>query len=131
MASRWVGLWFLLVGASAALTHVLVFALTKDLMLPELANAVGFCVAFYCQFFWPSLAEFSGHEDHLVAKLTAFCGHGCGRIYLQRTGLHAVAARLWQGRHAGPAAGLSACSRPNFCVEPVLGFRSLTAAASS
>ncbi|MFT7116674.1 MAG: putative flippase GtrA [Rhodoferax sp.] len=46
--------WFLAVGGTAALTHLGVFALVQGHMLPELANAVGFCVAF--------LVSFAGHR---------------------------------------------------------------------
>ncbi|MEN9712079.1 MAG: hypothetical protein RLY90_340 [Pseudomonadota bacterium] len=40
----------MVVGSSAALTHMLVFALVAPYLLPELANAVGFCVAFSVSF---------------------------------------------------------------------------------
>jgi putative flippase GtrA len=42
--------WFLVVGGSAALTHMLVFVLTRDHLWPEAANAVGFVVAFGVSF---------------------------------------------------------------------------------
>ncbi len=42
--------WFLTVGAAAALTHMAVFALAQGQMWPELANALGFCVAFFVSF---------------------------------------------------------------------------------
>ena len=48
------GFWFVVVGASAALTHLWVFMLAEHLMWPELANALGFCVAF--------LVSFAGHR---------------------------------------------------------------------
>lgn len=44
------GLWFLVVGGSAALVHMGVFELAHRVMVPELANAVGFCVAFFVSF---------------------------------------------------------------------------------
>lgn len=44
------GLWFLVVGASAALTHIAVFALAQPYLLAELANAAGFVVAFGVSF---------------------------------------------------------------------------------
>jgi putative flippase GtrA len=85
MPPRWVGLWFLLVGASAALTHVLVFALTKDLMLPELANAVGFCVAFFVSFFGHRLLSFQDTTTTLLQSLrrfgvTAVAGFVCNEL---------------------------------------------------
>jgi len=51
------GFWFLLVGASAALTHMAVFALVLLLvptLWPEIANVAGFLVAF--------LVSFVGHR---------------------------------------------------------------------
>ena len=48
------GFWFLLVGSCAALTHMAVFALVAPYVLPELANAAGFCVAF--------VVSFAGHR---------------------------------------------------------------------
>ena len=42
--------WFLAVGGTAALTHMVVFALTQHMMWPELANALGFCVGFFVSF---------------------------------------------------------------------------------
>ncbi len=48
------GLWFLAVGGTAALTHLVVFALTQHRLWPELANATGFLVAF--------MVSFGGHR---------------------------------------------------------------------
>ena len=50
MSSLRTGVWFVLVGASAAFTHLAVFALAEPVMWPELANAVGFGVAFGVSF---------------------------------------------------------------------------------
>ena len=50
--------WFLAVGGSAALTHMAVFALTQHQMWPELANALGFCVAFFVSFAGHRLLSF-------------------------------------------------------------------------
>ena len=46
--------WFLAVGGSAAATHMGVFALAQDHMWPELANALGFVIAF--------MVSFAGHR---------------------------------------------------------------------
>lgn len=46
--------WFLAVGGNAALTHMLMLALAQQQMWPELANALGFGVAF--------LVNFVGHR---------------------------------------------------------------------
>ncbi|MDR3452156.1 MAG: GtrA family protein [Rhodoferax sp.] len=48
------GFWFIAVGSAAALTHMLVFALTHSHVWPEVANAIGFTVAFF--------VSFSGHR---------------------------------------------------------------------
>ena len=42
--------WFLVVGGAAALTHMGVFALAQAHMWPEVANALGFGVAFFVSF---------------------------------------------------------------------------------
>ncbi len=85
MSSRWVGVWFLAVGASAALTHVLVFALTKALMLPELANALGFCVAFFVSFFGHRWLSFQDTTTTFLQSLrrfsaTAVAGFICNEL---------------------------------------------------
>ena len=53
------GFWFGAVGASAALTHALVFGWTKAWVWPELANALGFVVAFFVSFFGHRRLSFS------------------------------------------------------------------------
>ena len=52
------GLWFLAVGATAAATHLLVFAAAQQRMWPELANAAGFVVAFFVSFHGHRLLSF-------------------------------------------------------------------------
>lgn len=42
--------WFLAVGTAAALTHMGVFALTQRYLWPEVANALGFVIAFFVSF---------------------------------------------------------------------------------
>ena len=47
------GFWFVLVGASAALTHMAVFTLVLVLvptLWPEIANVAGFLIAFFVSF---------------------------------------------------------------------------------
>jgi len=51
-------LWFLAVGAAAALTHMGVFVLAQQQMWPELANALGFCIAFFVSFAGHRLLSF-------------------------------------------------------------------------
>lgn len=50
MSALRTGFWFAVVGATAALTHALVFGLAKAWAAPELANAAGFGVAFFVSF---------------------------------------------------------------------------------
>lgn len=64
--------WFLLVGGSAALTHMGVFALAQGHMWPELANALGFCVAFF--------VSFAGHRLLSFKDATTSVGTSLGRF---------------------------------------------------
>lgn len=50
--------WFLAVGGTAALTHMGVFAATQPYLWPEVANALGFCVAFFVSFAGHRLLSF-------------------------------------------------------------------------
>ena len=61
--------WFLAVGGTAALTHMAVFALAQHQMWPELANALGFVVAFFVSFFGHRLLSF---EDTSTSVATSF-----------------------------------------------------------
>lgn len=65
-------LWFLLVGASAALTHMGVFALVQERMWPELANALGFCVAFLVSFTGHRYLSFSDASTSVTTSLGRF-----------------------------------------------------------
>jgi len=72
-------LWFGAVGASAALTHMAVFALTQARIWPELANALGFCVAFFVSYAghrWLSFADTSTSVRQSLPRfaLTALAG---------------------------------------------------------
>lgn len=68
------GLWFLVVGASAALTHIAVFTLTQQRLLPELANAAGFAVAF--------VVSFGGHRLLSFRDAGTTLGQSLGRFAL-------------------------------------------------
>ena len=103
MTSKRVGLWFLVVGASAALTHVLVFALVKDWMLPELANAIGFAVAFLVSFLGHRRLSFQDTTISLLQSLrrfsvTAVAGFICNELFfmllLRGLGWSSMAALL-------------------------------------
>ena len=50
MSLRRSGIAFIAVGTAAALTHMAVFALVQSYLWPEVANGVGFCVAFFVSF---------------------------------------------------------------------------------
>lgn len=64
--------WFLLVGTSAALTHMAVFAWVSPFILPELANAVGFCVAFVVSFVGHRRLSFQDADTTLWQSLRRF-----------------------------------------------------------
>lgn len=66
------GLWFLLVGASAALTHLLVFEASRRHLLPELANALGFAVAFGMSFAGHRWLSFRDAGTSLATSLRRF-----------------------------------------------------------
>lgn len=80
--------WFLVTGASAALTHMAVFALVTRLwpaMMPELANAVGFVVAFCVSFVGHRWFSFKGTSTPLLTSLvrfaaTALAGFACNEV---------------------------------------------------
>lgn len=65
-------LWFLAVGTAAALTHMGVFAVTQHLMLPELANALGFCIAFGVSFAGHRLLSFKDTSTSVATSLGRF-----------------------------------------------------------
>lgn len=64
--------WFLVVGASAALTHMAVFALAQDRMWPELANALGFFIAFFVSFAGHRLLSFTDAGTSVGTSLRRF-----------------------------------------------------------
>jgi len=66
------GFWFLVVGASAALTHMAVFAWVAPYLLPELANAVGFCVAFAVSFAGHRFLSFQDTDTSLWQSFKRF-----------------------------------------------------------
>lgn len=65
-------LWFLVVGATAALTHLAVFALAQPHMWPELANALGFGVAFFVSFAGHRLLSFKDASTSVGTSLRRF-----------------------------------------------------------
>jgi putative flippase GtrA len=64
--------WFFVVGGAAALTHMAVFALAQHQMWPELANAVGFCVAFLVSFAGHRLLSFKDAATSVTTSLRRF-----------------------------------------------------------
>lgn len=64
--------WFLAVGGTAALTHMGVFALTQHQMWPELANALGFFVAFFVSFAGHRLLSFKDAGTSVATSLGRF-----------------------------------------------------------
>jgi len=66
------GFWFIVVGVAAALTHAAVFALTRGQLWPELANALGFVVAFFVSFFGHRRLSFHDAGTTLRQSLSRF-----------------------------------------------------------
>lgn len=66
------GLWFLAVGGAAALTHLVVFSLTRQRLWPELANASGFLVAFFVSFWGHRLLSFRDTGTTLARSFQRF-----------------------------------------------------------
>lgn len=66
------GLWFGLVGASAAAVHLLVFRASRPALPPELANLAGFLVAFGVSFAGHRWLSFRGTRTGLQQSLWRF-----------------------------------------------------------
>ena len=64
--------WFLAVGGAAAATHMGVFALAQGHMWPELANALGFCVAFVVSFAGHRLLSFKDTSTSVATSFKRF-----------------------------------------------------------
>lgn len=77
--------WFLAVGGSAALTHMAVFALAQQVMWPELANALGFVIAFFVSFAGHRLLSFKDTGTSIATSfrrfvVTALAGFACNEL---------------------------------------------------
>jgi len=69
------GFWFVLVGASAALTHMVVFTLVLLLvptLWPEIANVAGFLVAFLVSFVGHRRLSFQDADTSLLQSFMRF-----------------------------------------------------------
>jgi putative flippase GtrA len=71
-ASTRSGLWFIGVGATASLIHMLVFALAESHIWPELANAMGFLVAFFVSFLGHRFLSFADTGTAVRTSLLRF-----------------------------------------------------------
>ncbi|HTR01341.1 MAG TPA: GtrA family protein [Candidatus Acidoferrum sp.] len=73
--------WFGVVGATAALVHLLVYLLSRLWLRPELANVIGFVVAFgvsYCGHRWLTFSGSSAPVGrslwrYLLTAIAGFC----------------------------------------------------------
>lgn len=77
--------WFLAVGSTAAATHVAVFGLVAPYLWPELANALGFVIAFFVSFGghrWLSFSDAGTSVGTSLARfaLTALSGFACNEL---------------------------------------------------
>ncbi len=66
------GLWFVVVGAAATLTHTVVFALLHPQMWPELANLSAFCVAFVVSYGGHRFLSFAGSSTSVRTSFMRF-----------------------------------------------------------
>lgn len=64
--------WFLAVGGTAALTHLGAFAILRDVMRPELANAGAFLIAFLVSFAGHRLLTFADATNGVSQSLVRF-----------------------------------------------------------
>ena len=64
--------WFLTVGGAAAATHMGVFALTQGWLWPEVANALGFGIAFFVSFAGHRFLSFQDASTPLLTSLRRF-----------------------------------------------------------
>lgn len=77
--------WFLAVGSTAAATHVAVFSLVAPYLWPELANALGFVIAFFVSFGghrWLSFSDAGTSVGTSLGRfaLTALSGFACNEL---------------------------------------------------
>ncbi|NCN72011.1 MAG: GtrA family protein [Betaproteobacteria bacterium] len=64
--------WFLAVGSAAALTHMGVFAIAQRYLWPEVANALGFVIAFFVSFAGHRLLSFKDAVTTVSTSLQRF-----------------------------------------------------------
>jgi len=64
--------WFLAVGSAAALTHMGVFAIAQRYLWPEVANALGFVIAFFVSFAGHRLLSFNDASTSVGTSLQRF-----------------------------------------------------------
>lgn len=64
--------WFLAVGGTAALTHMGVFALAQNHLWPEVANALGFVLAFFVSFAGHRLLSFKDAGTTVATSFKRF-----------------------------------------------------------
>jgi len=128
MSQRWwqSGLWFGVVGASAAAVHLLVFELTRHAVLPELANLAGFLVAFGVSFVGHRWLSFKGTSTGLQQSLWRFAVTAVSGFCHQRAVFCAGLARGGLAAVAVFSAGFVAGSGPDVHAGPLVGFPALS-----
>jgi putative flippase GtrA len=93
------GFWFSLIGALAALVHLMVFELLRSRILPELANLGGFLVAFGVSFVGHRRLSFQGSTTPVKTSLlrfgvTAGAGFVANELFFMLA-LHVLSWPVW------------------------------------
>jgi putative flippase GtrA len=96
------GLWFLAVGSVAALTHFIVFTLVRRVVWAEIANPLGFSVAFWVSFWGHRHLSFNDARTTTGQSLwrfaaTSLAGFGGNELFFVACyrGLHWSPSLAW------------------------------------
>jgi len=118
------GFWFVLVGASAALTHMAVFTLVLLLvptLWPEIANVAGFLVAFLVSFVGHRRLSFQDAGTGLMQSFLRFAATAVAGFVTNETVFILLFRLLGLPTWVGAYQRHSCVCRADLCVEPFLG----------
>ncbi|MDR0457888.1 MAG: GtrA family protein [Burkholderiaceae bacterium] len=95
-------LWFLVIGCAAALTHFAVFTFARRVIPPDVANPVGFIVAFWVSFFGHRHLSFTDAGTTVGQSLwrfavTSVAGFAGNELFFEAfyRGLHWLPSWAW------------------------------------